>query len=47
MIEVSNIRFSYGRRTAPVFEDFSLSLREASITASWARTAQARVPYYI
>ena len=31
MIEVSNIRFSYGRRTAPVFEDFSLSLREGCI----------------
>ena len=26
MIEIKNIRFAYGRRQAPVFEDFSLSL---------------------
>lgn len=47
MIEVSNIRFSYGRRTAPVFEDFSLSLREGCIYGLLGKTAQARVPYYI
>lgn len=31
MIEIKNIRFAYGRRQAPVFEDFSLSLAPGRI----------------
>lgn len=31
MLDIKNIHFSYGRRKAPVFEDFSLSLAPGSI----------------
>ena len=47
MIDIQNLSYRYAGSKELVFDGFSLQLSETTSTACWARTAQARVHYYI